>query len=90
MIVSLGQKRLRPVTVIATEVYVVVCSRRNENLQCRTVGRHRLRQMRRAALPLAKPKQREAEVVLRRRPVERHPIARPFLQCRAEGRDRLG
>jgi hypothetical protein len=76
MMVSLGQKRLRPVTVIATEVYVVVCSRRNENLQRRTVGRHCLRQTRRPALPLAQPLKRQTAVVLRRRPVERHPLAR--------------
>src|SRR6516164_5826812 len=90
MMISLGQKRLRPVTVIATDVYVVVCSSRNENLQRRTIGRNRLGQMRRAALALAQRRQREAEVVLRRRPVERHPIARPLLQRQAVGRNRLG
>ena len=38
--------------------------------------------MRRPALPLAKALQRGAEIVLRHRPIERHPIARPFLQRR--------
>ena len=44
------------------------------------------------AVPLSRspePRKRGAEVVLRRRPVERHPLARPFLQRGAVGRDRL-
>ena len=40
-------------------------------------------------LPLAERCERSAEVVLRLRPVERNPLARPFLRRRATGRHRL-
>ena len=55
-------------------------------LQRRAIGRHRLLEPRRPALPLAEPIERVAEIALRRRPVERHAFARPFLQRRAIGR----
>ena len=58
-------------------------------LQRRAIGRHRLLQPRRPALPLAERRERIAEIVLRRRPVERNPLARALLQRRAIGRDRL-
>ena len=58
-------------------------------LQRRAIGRHRLLQPRRPALPLPERLERIAEIVLRRRPVERNPLARPFLQRRAIGRHRL-
>ena len=52
-------------------------------------GRPRpLLQMRRPAFPLAQPLQRVAEDMLRRRPVERHPIARPLLERLVVGGDR--
>jgi len=43
-----------------------------------------------AAFPLTERRECAPEVSLRRCPIERHPIARPFLERRAEGRDRLG
>ena len=58
-------------------------------LQRLAIGRDRLLELRRPALPLAEPLERIAEIVLRRRPVERHALARPFLQRLAIGRDRL-
>jgi hypothetical protein len=42
-----------------------------------------------AVLPLAERPKRSAEIVLRRRPVERNPLARLLLQRRTIGRDRL-
>ena len=42
--------------------------------QCRAVGGDRLLEMRRAALPLAEPQKRAAEIGLRFRPAERHPL----------------
>jgi hypothetical protein len=56
------------------------CLRPNGRCDCqaRLPSGDRVHQMRRPALPLAKHPEREAEVVLRRRPVERRPIARPF------------
>ena len=58
-------------------------------LQRRAIGRDRLLEPRRPALPLAERRERKAEIVLRRRPVERNPLARPFLQRRAIGLNRL-
>ena len=58
-------------------------------LQRRAIGRDRLLEPRRPALPLAERQERIAEIVLRRRPMERDPLARPFLQRRAKGLDRL-
>ena len=58
-------------------------------LQRGAIGRHRLLQMRRPALPLPELPERDAEIVLRHRPVERNPLASVFLQRGAIGRDRL-
>jgi hypothetical protein len=52
------------------------------------VGLDRRLQPRRAALAFPQPLKRDAEVILRHRPLERHAIARPFLQRGAEGLDR--
>ena len=51
--------------------------------------RDRLLQPCRAALPPAEHPKRDAEIILRHRPFERHPLARPLLQRRAIRRDRL-
>ena len=61
----------------------------HENLE-RGVDRFsRLFKFRSIVGPLAQPREREAEVVLGQRPVERHPLAGLFLQRRAKGLDRL-
>src|SRR5215831_16894877 len=52
-------------------------------------GGDRLLKPCRAALAFPECRARVAEVVLRHRPVERHALARPFLQCGAVGGDRL-
>ena len=53
------------------------------------IGRDRLVEPRRAALALAEPPQRKAEIVLGHRPVERHALKRQLLKRLAIGRDRL-
>jgi hypothetical protein len=53
------------------------------------ISRNRLFQLFSAGLPLPKGGERIAKIVLRRRPTERHTLARPLLQCRAIGGDRL-
>jgi hypothetical protein len=52
-------------------------------------GRDRLFQSRGAALALAEGSERSAKIVLGHRPIERHALARCFLQGVAKGRDRL-
>jgi hypothetical protein len=58
-------------------------------LQRCAVGRHRLIELRRAALPLSEPCERIAEIHLRLRPLERNALARPLLEREAKSRHRL-
>jgi hypothetical protein len=58
-------------------------------IQRGAIGRDRLLKTRRPALTLFERGERIAEIVLRRRPVERNALLRPFLQRGAMGRDRL-
>jgi hypothetical protein len=58
-------------------------------LQRGSIGRHRLLQTPRPALPLPERLKRIPQIILRRRPLERNALARPFLQRGAIGRHRL-
>src|SRR5271167_1602908 len=59
------------------------------NRQTCIIGGDRLLQTRRPALPLPQTLQRVAAIVLRHRPVERHPLARPLLERLVIGGGRL-
>src|SRR5207244_2723868 len=77
------EERSRLVAITACHFDMVPGSGRLKDAEGGIVGGKRLLQTRRPALPLPEHPKREAEVVLRHRPLERHTLARPLLERRA-------
>src|SRR3954464_11829084 len=67
---SLSKQSKRSISISLTNLHIVIRVRGNEDDMRRAVGGDRLLQPRRPALPLAERRERVAEIVLRRRPLQ--------------------
>jgi hypothetical protein len=89
LIAPLRQQRVHSIKIFLHDVVLIGCGCLRPFLQRLAIGRDRLRELPRPALPFPEPKERSAEIVLCPRPLGRNAFSGPFLQRGAIGRDRL-